>query len=188
MPNFFSRLFQRSAKFVSFDDLRPSHFEQHKIWLDSHLHDFGNDKYENVSEEAFRPWDGDYPASREFTGLVATKFTIDSGESFRGYVTNYKSAPTKKAEPLLSHYPEIFVDSGTIAFWHGAVYQFGRKFMGNDMDKLEELAGLPLNQIFPIQYSTVDGALAQPISGEIEGFGFYTAENIISKITDKDGS
>ena len=44
-----------------YDDLRADDFEQYPAWIESHVHDFGNPIYEDLSEEAVRPWDGEYP-------------------------------------------------------------------------------------------------------------------------------
>lgn len=181
MRNLFTRLFRRSPELVFFDDLTSSHFERHEIWLDVHLNEFGDARFQDVEDEAFRPWNRCYPADRDFPGLVSARFAIATGRSFSGYVTNTDCNPANDIDPLFADYPELFGSKGVIAFWHGVVYQFGRKSLDADIAQLENDTGLQLDEIFPIQYATVPTAWTAPIVGRIDGFGYYSAESTIGK-------
>ena len=180
MRKFLVRWFSKPSGFILFDDLTEGNFNDHKIWLDIHLDDFGNEQYADVDDEAFRPWDSSYPARREFSGLVAANFMTQNGISLFGYVSNIDGQDNETRNPIVNHQPTIFTSDGTISFWHGAVYQFGRKFLDADIFELRKITDSNLDDIFPIQYQTATNAIAPPIAATIDGFGYFSGENVVT--------
>lgn len=180
MRNFFTRWFSRRSGFVLFDDLTAADFREHKIWLDVHLHDFGNGRYAEVDDETFRPWDSSYPASHAFSGLVAAGFTTRSGMALFGYISIIEGQESKTGDSIVSRQPEVFVPGGRVSFWHGDVYQFGRETLDGSIAQLQNATGAALDQVFPVEYQTVSDAVSPRIAGAIEGFGYFSAENVIA--------
>jgi len=167
------------------DDLRLSHFDKNPIWLDVHLNDFGDPAYEFKSETAVRPWDGTYPAHSQFTGMVLATFTTRNGQIFQGVIHHTDSSfnEERSEHDVLQFQPWIFHgDSDRLGFWGGAVHIIGDRSLKENMAAFYRGTGLNADEAFPIEFVVSPDVLSEPVKGTIHGFGFYSAENVVSSV------
>jgi hypothetical protein len=70
------------------ENLTPSDFDCHPIWVGVHNNDFGEPWYDQSDEQTYRPWTGPLPfpgKDRFAIFLVATSFCLADGSVYPGY-------------------------------------------------------------------------------------------------------
>ena len=161
------------------DELTLSHFREHPIWLASHIHDYGDPRYENEDEEAMRPWDGEYPAPPTFSGDVLAECETASGLKLSGLLTVWNSQEESKA-PIMEYEPRVWLPNGDqIPFWHGAVYQFGDKWLTAAKTNFYAEWSLDRDSAFPLSFTIGPDLLQEPIAITIPGFGYLKSASTV---------
>ncbi len=161
------------GKCIPCDKLTLAHFRKHPIWLASHIHDFGNPRYENEDEDAMRPWDGKYPAPRNFSGDVLAQCETSSGLKMSGLLTVW-DLPEDGKDPIIKYGPRVWLPNGKlVSFWHGAVHEFGDKHLSEDKENFYEGLSLNYETAFPLQFTIGPEILQEPIVIKISGFGYF---------------
>ena len=177
MPGF--RSTPKLPEFKLFDELTARDFITTPIWIDCHLSDFEQPWYDELDDEAFRPWTGQFPVPDELACLVSTNFTTSNDILLEGFIEHGFDERADADFP--SFRPRAFLDEkDRIDFWHGNVYQFGAEQLNADMQKLQMRCNAELDAILPVHFSAKAGLLQNEISGSIKGFGAYSARNAVS--------
>lgn len=164
----------------SCDDLCADDFDQYPAWIESHVNDFGNPIYEDLDEDAVRPWTGKYPLPVTTCCKLRASFQAHNGVSFIGTVVHWSDTGPKE-HCILEHDPTIYLPNGeTIAFWHGAVYQFGDKWLTESLQSFYRHYQLDADRAFPLRYTVPSTLIAGGLQGSIPGFGYYSSAGVIS--------
>ena len=168
-----------SPIFRNCDEIAPSDFAEHPIWVSCHLVDYEETWYDDVDEEAFRAHVAALPIDRSMVAYISAKFITSNGTELSGYIENWGESNDRNT--VLDFSPTIFgVDGYRIDLWHGATYQFGTERMEKCMSEFRKLAGGALNDHFPINCSIDSSIFGRELKLTFEGFGSYVAEGVIS--------
>ena len=166
--------------FKSCEGLELADFEKYPAWIDSHIHDFGDPLYEDLDEETVRPWTDPYPVPPSASCQFKATLTTASGLTIPGVVTRWSKINAKE-NAMIDHAPIAFLPDGeSVVFWHGAVYQFGDKWLNENKESLYRQLKVSPELIFPIAYSVSDDIVMGGIEGTIPGFGFFSDEDTVS--------
>jgi hypothetical protein len=156
-----------TPELVQFGNLTIDHFQRHPVWIQCHGTDSDEPWYDDVDEEAFRPWRGALPADpSEETLLVAATLTLNDGTTLDGFITPAFLKDQDRPDVLGTIQPQMFLPSGELAsFWEG---MFARP--AADRAALYTHLSRPPERVFPIRFEAHSGLATGVVAGQIDGF------------------
>lgn len=161
-----------SLRYFEPKDFRIEIFRKYKVLLDAHL----TTGYDGLPECAYVPWNKSFPIREKFEGLTYVSYSTSNYQTLEGYVSQVY-AVNECSSQVLRYFPYFYFNKRFIPFWHGAVYQFGRKSLEVAKRQLEEACGTSSKNIFPI-IGKIDGnILGQDVVFKICGFEYFKNKN-----------
>jgi hypothetical protein len=150
-----------------YSDLKVQDFENYPIWVQCHIVDYEEKWYDDTDEETFRPWIGEIPVSPDYAMfLIKAELKLNDGEICLGFITPCLEINYQNENDLGFIQPQIFTKSGDrIGFWTG-MFPMDQTKISDFYRKLNK----PGNQIFPIQFNSIEGLANGITSGKINGF------------------
>jgi hypothetical protein len=165
--------------FIDASDFHIDHFKRHRILVDCHLNDTDKPWYDHIEETTYRPIMpiADQCPKKSNSFLVYTTYTSDSlGCKLEGYVTFSEANACSHA--LLNYHPMFWNGKKFLPFWHGCVYQFGRRWLDEAVYNLARLCKTSSRNFFPC-IASVDLSLifGKNVSFKIPSFGYFSDSN-----------
>lgn len=143
-----------------FSEIVASDFEEHPVWVSCHSVDYDEPWYDEVDEEACRPWTGSLPVDpEEDMYLVRASCTLADGSVHAGFLT-----PSVEAD-MGTMQPHMFADNQRYGFWGGMLGVPKR-----ERKKFYKLLGLKAKSVFPIHMEADSKLASGLVAVKVEGF------------------